>query len=274
MKHIFLIPFNKGKPNESWTTVMGINATRLLASRRGSFSYIENTPRVMTQEEQQRTFGEYDAKKLWAVVKVKDPQTNAEAIGYGWWAKDSEPYGTDKGNTKFNMASNRAERQALNRLRPGEMPTGIEVMDEALADRASKEGVIEGEFEEVKKEEVKEHWCPIHNVPFYKKGKMKWYAHTYKDANNKDVWCSEAKVMKGAGEGGNGEKSLSNNQEPPVQRERDTESLKTIEDLQKALKEDFGLEPIQQLAELNIKYWTDLTLTPAKAYEYVASTRR
>jgi len=34
-KHIFLIPFNKGEPDETWALVMSIHCKRLLASRRG-----------------------------------------------------------------------------------------------------------------------------------------------------------------------------------------------------------------------------------------------
>jgi len=165
MKHVFLIPFNKDKPNESWATVIGINAKRLMASRRGAFSYIDDTPRIMTEEEQVKRFGSAKKDKLVVIVKLKDPQTGAEAVGYGEWPlkkrawdnskkqyveSDNEPYGTDKGNSMFNMATIRGESQALNRLRPGDMPQGIMVMDEAIAEAASKEGiddanVIEGE---------------------------------------------------------------------------------------------------------------------------------
>lgn len=39
----------------------------------------------------------------------------------------------------------------------------------------------------------KEHWCPIHNVPFIKKGRMKWWAHKIEGT---DQWCNEDKVKK------------------------------------------------------------------------------
>ena len=151
MKHVFLIPFNKGKPNESWATVIGIKAKRLLASRRGNYSYVDDTPRIMTEEEQMRVFGEVYNDKVMVITKVKDPATGAEAPGYGAWPKASEPYGTEKGNSKFNMAAIRSESQALDRLRPGEMPVGVEVAPEEF---------IEGEFtvkEEPTREEVKQY---------------------------------------------------------------------------------------------------------------------
>jgi hypothetical protein len=85
MKHVFLIPFNKGKDNETWATVIGIKAKRLLASRRGSYSYVDNTPRVMTEQEQRTTFGEAFTDRLWVITKLKDPATGAEAVGYGFY---------------------------------------------------------------------------------------------------------------------------------------------------------------------------------------------
>lgn len=41
----------------------------------------------------------------------------------------------------------------------------------------------------------KEHWCSVHKTPFFKKGKMKNYAHMIKDENGEDTgeWCNESK---------------------------------------------------------------------------------
>lgn len=160
MGHVFLIPFNKGEKDESWATVIGIKAKRLLASRKRPFSYIDDTPRIMTEKEQVKRFGEVKKDRLVVLVKLKDPQTNAEAVGYGEWKLkknqwnkdkrqyeevDNEPYGMDKGNSMFNMATIRGESQALDRLCPGEMPVGVEVVDESyVSDK--KEGIVEGEY--------------------------------------------------------------------------------------------------------------------------------
>lgn len=153
MKHVYLIPFNKGKPNETWTTAIGIQAKRLMASRRGSFSYIDDSPRIMTEAEQIKRFGEVKQNKLVSITKLKDPVTGAEVVGYGEWPKTKEPYGIDMGNDKYNMVFIRSESQALNRLRPGDMPQNVMVMDEAIAESASKRGLnpgdIEGEYVEV-----------------------------------------------------------------------------------------------------------------------------
>lgn len=62
----------------------------------------------------------------------------------------------------------------------------------------------------------------------------------------------------------------------PAKKEKprhDPDALKNTTELQKALFEDFGLQPKEQLAELNIGAWSELTITPAEAYRQVAATR-
>jgi hypothetical protein len=55
---------------------------------------------------------------------------------------------------------------------------------------------------------------------------------------------------------------------------RNPDSIKTSTDLIKAAHEDFGLQPNQLMAELNIHAWAGLTLTPAAAYKQIAATRQ
>lgn len=141
--HVFLIPFK-----DTWVLVQSIKAKRLLASRRGSFSYVDNTPRVMSEDEQKKIFGEVQPDRLWAITKLKDTATGAEAVGYGFYLNKEQPYGIDKGNSQQNMAFIRSESQAIDRLRPSEMPTGVEVMPEEAAEAA----VIEAEYKVVDKE--------------------------------------------------------------------------------------------------------------------------
>ncbi len=166
MNHVYLVPFQRRERGQvvgtDWATIVGRGAKRLMASRRGPYSYIDNTPRVMTQQEQLDTFGEYDEDKLWCITKLQDPKTGATAVGYGFWPKTksvynkpgerepNQPKGTDKGNSMFNMGAGRSETQALDRLRPGEMPVNVPVMDEGLAEEALKgdfdsKDYIEGE---------------------------------------------------------------------------------------------------------------------------------
>lgn len=147
MGHVFLIPF-KTKDGQTWATVLGIKAKRLLATRRGSVSYVDDTPRLMSEAEQTKIFGKVDPNYIFAITIVRDPKTSADGRGYGKWKRSDTPYGIDKGNSAENMAFIRSEAQALDRLRPGEMPMGIEVVDEEFVAKA--EPVIEGDFKEVK----------------------------------------------------------------------------------------------------------------------------
>ena len=129
MKEIYIIPFGQGE-KRTWSTVLGINATRKMMARMGSFSYVDNTPRVMTEEEQKTIFGEVQTDRIVAITKLKT-KGGLEAQGYGHYLLKDTPYGTDKGNTKANMAFIRSERQAFSRLFPDSIPQDVEVIDEA-----------------------------------------------------------------------------------------------------------------------------------------------
>lgn len=287
MKHVFLIPFNKGKSNETWATVIGIKAKRLLASRRGNYSYVDNTPRVMTEAEQKGIFGEVYGDKVMVITKVKDPATGAEAPGYGAWPKNTEPYGTEKGNSKFNMAAIRSESQALDRLRPGEMPVGVEVVSEEVAEAA-----IEAEYREVKEEAAKikegldyqaehmEHRCEEHNCkyepmtgrygPFYghKKADGKLCVEgKKKDAKAKpqaSIEPSEVPTL---------EPKSEPEPEEPQQLKRDPESIRTLNELYKACNEGWGMQPAQVVSELGVSSQSDIADTPADCYRKIASVR-
>ena len=131
MKHVFLVKFGN-----NWSTILALRATRLIASRKHRYSYLDG-PRVMTEEEQGKTFGAADNAKIWVITILQDENGN-KAPGYGGIDLKATIYGTDKGNTAFNMASARSERQAFERLFPSDMPTGVEVEDERFL-----EGVFE-----------------------------------------------------------------------------------------------------------------------------------
>lgn len=196
MKEVYIIPFGKGD-KQVWVTVLGINATRKLMAQRGSFSYLDNTPRVMKEEEQRDIFGEVDPHNIRAITKL-ETKDGLKAQGYGSWPKDREPYGIDKGNSKANMAFIRSERNAFGRLFTDAIPQNVEIVDEAYielpdVDKKVVEAtgeIIEAEAVEVK-EAPKEHWCKEHNCPFEKKvrGTSIWYAHPLPGGK----WCNEAK---------------------------------------------------------------------------------
>ena len=135
--HVFLIKFNKYKDGkvigEDWARIMGIKATRLIASRSGAYSYLDFSPRLMTDEEQIKVWGKVDKDNVCFITILEDRKTGSQVYGYGKWPRNTDPYGTDKGNSKENMSGIRSERQALDRLRPGEMPANIDVVDESYA---------------------------------------------------------------------------------------------------------------------------------------------
>jgi hypothetical protein len=174
MKHLYLIPFNckikgkNGQPDryeESYAMVMGIKASRIIARRAGAYSYLDDTPRFMTVEEQVKIFGKEDRENICAITRLKDNKGNT-SIGTGKWPHGTSAYGSDKGNTPLNMAMIRSERQALDRLFPDSLPESQDVVDERyqeLPTETKTERVVdietgdiidqvEGEFQEVKEQ--------------------------------------------------------------------------------------------------------------------------
>ncbi len=139
MKHIFLLPFKKYDKRTGeivridWAIHIGIKANRLIARRVDRFSYLGDTPRIMTKQEQETIFGEVDNNNIWAITKLRDSAGN-EAPGYGSWPKGQPAYGADRGNSAANMAFIHSERNALDRLFPGEMPQDVGVIDEQYID--------------------------------------------------------------------------------------------------------------------------------------------
>jgi len=244
MKEVYLIPFNVKQKNgtykEEWATVVGIAANRKMATnKKGAFSYLDETPRAATHEEIVKQFGEESEEErdnLISICKVRGEKGN-EAVGFGLWPKGKTPYGMDKGNTKRNMANIRAERQALDRL-PGEaLPVGVEVVDEAYTEmpEVRQLDTHTGEIIEQEREESEPETPPQ---------------------------ATEAKIEPE-------QEQTDDNPQP----KRDPASIKTITELQKALWEDFNLQPKQQLAELNLDSWNELSITPSEAYQQIAAVR-
>jgi hypothetical protein len=126
MRHLYMIPFG-----DKLVCVMGIGASRLIASRKHNFSYIDDTPRIMSEAEEIKRYGKPDPGKVRFVTKLKDVKTGAEASGWGEISANATIQGADKGNSKENMAAIRSERQALDRLYPADMPAAdIPVVDD------------------------------------------------------------------------------------------------------------------------------------------------
>jgi len=205
MNHVFLIPFKERDANgnetgvTNYATVLGMKAKRLIASRQGRYGYIDNTPRVMTDEEQKMIRGKVEENRIVAITKLRD-KDGFEAQGYGFWDIISKVKGADKGNSPEHMAMLRSESAALDRLFPGEMPANVEVIDESF---------IEGEYKEINgaevdtlpslyKPEQKGHWCSEHGISFdrhEKDGKI-WYSHRTKvSKEHPKGYCNEAQAL-------------------------------------------------------------------------------
>ncbi len=246
MKHVFLIPFKRRKGGqvvgEDWVAVLGIKANRLIAHRAGDYSYLDDTPRIMTAQEQERIFGEVDDSKVWAITKLRDSKGN-EAPGYGPWPLDEVPYGAEKGNTKTNMAFIRSERNALDRLFAGEMPQGVEVIDEEYASGQILEGEAVGE-------------------------PPKGGGKSGEQAENE------------SGEGKPGTAVLSppearTEATPAAQKpKRDLNTIKTFGDLYQACLDDFNMDRQAVWDELGVSSQIDIVETPRECYQRIAAARQ
>ncbi len=127
MKHIYLVGYKNKEGGMDWSIQIGIGATRMIARRSGAYSYIDDTPRLMTEGEQIKIFGEVDKTKFWAITKLMS-KAGMTAQAYGNWPKDKFVKGADKGNTPQNMAFIRSERATLDKLFPEKLPAGVEVV--------------------------------------------------------------------------------------------------------------------------------------------------
>lgn len=158
MRSIYLIPFENRKTGiKEWAVVLGIKATRQIALQHHKYSYVDG-PRVMTEKEQEAILGKPEPDKFWAITVIQDDAGN-KFPGYGSWDKDNKAYGEDKGNSPRNMAFIRSERNALDKMAPGELPD-IDVAEDTYIDVKIDKAVAEGkvEFQHKVEAEIDELW--------------------------------------------------------------------------------------------------------------------
>lgn len=278
MKEVYILGFKNKNGGVDYATVIGISASRkMAANRKGAYSFLDGSPRAATPEEIIKQYGknsEEEGDNLISICILKGERGN-EATGFGLWPKDKTPYGTDKGNTKRNMANIRSERPAYSRL-PGEALPPIEVIDEAYAevpdvgkvDKATGE-IVDGEATELPDEEPPppaEHWCEEHKCAFeLKTGRFgQFYAHKVKNG-----WCNEKKKDSKPPAA---TKPLPEAKARPAPG-RDPETIKTLNNLFKACNEDFQLQPAEVVAELGAESQSDISETPAECYRRIAAVR-
>lgn len=293
MKHIYLIGYkrykdkklvvdNRGNPILDWSIQQGISATRLLAQRKHNYSYLDRSPRKAKQEEIDDILGDTaDPNCIYGFVWIRDVDTGAEAFGLRGIERDANIKGTEKGNTHLNMACIRAERLALDRQYPGEMPQDIEVVDERYIEAdyrvvdettgeitESKPKPIEGAVPLQTESKPKEHWCEEHNCAFEEKKSRygTFWAHKVEGG-----YCNEKKKKDKAPEP---EPELEPEPAPePQQPKRDPGSIKTINELYKACHDDWGMQPAHVVAELGVSSQSDISDTPADCYRRISAVR-
>jgi len=137
--HIYLIPYAiKDRDNNvtgyRWEMIWSIAAKRLVTMRvKGQYSYIDDTPRIMSEAEQIKIFGAVDKQKIRAITKLQNMQ-GMEVSGHGEIGTGASLKGGDKGNSLLNMAMVRSESRALDRL-PGNMSLpAMEAIDAEYAE--------------------------------------------------------------------------------------------------------------------------------------------
>lgn len=306
LNELFMLPFNK-KDKEgkiigvTYETVRGIKATRKVALRKHKYSYIDATPRYMTEEEEKKVYKEVDPNKIRYITKLKDMETGAEFPGYGQWSKYrtwtnpkthevkqylNEPKGMDKGNSMENMAAIRSERAALERGYPADMPSSrIPVVDEEF---------IEAEYHVVPENEEPEAPEEAPGEPLIRpEGEDK-----IGEPPATEIESALAKDWEDLEKGGEpilsspkGEQKPETPRQPPsapaeVRRQkppRDPNTIKTILDLYHACNEDFTvidkdgkpqkMQPSDVLKELGISSQSDIADTPANCYRQIAAVR-
>jgi hypothetical protein len=257
MRHLYLIGYKRykngklvvddGAPVKDWSIQIGIGATRLMAQRKHNYSYLDLTPRKATQKEIDTILGDTaDPDSIYGFCHVKDVDTGAEAFGLRGIGKNERIKGEEKGNTHLNQACVRAERLALDRQYPGEMPQGVEVVDERFIDTDYR--VLDETGEEGR--------APL-------KGDEKSGEPPGKD------------------EQGEGEGSETISSSPKAKKPekigvsaRDPSTIKNFADLFQALWDDFNLYKSEALKELNVDSQEEITELPSDCYIRIKATRR
>jgi hypothetical protein len=251
MDHIFLIPFeHKEKRNNvwvvtriDWSVVRGIKASRLICGREKSYGYIDNTPRIMKPAEQEEIFGEVDTDNIVTICKLKDKDGNVFP-GYGKWPKDRDPQGLNKGNTKFNMSTIRAERQSLDKLNPGAMPADVDVIDERFVESPKVTA-------DVINPEAKQIGQPGDESQIGEE-----------DGQQQDDDTGEPPTVA----------------KPPVadsvKQEKGADNVDSWPALEAACKKDFKLEPAAIYEMFGGKSARDLTISPVEVYDRIKLARK
>jgi hypothetical protein len=142
MGDIFLIPYKDKDGKVTWSRVCSIKFKRKLGQRVSPFTYIDDTPRMLSEAEGQKIYGKrwnfFSKGKIVAITKLRDLATGKTAQGIGSWPESAGVIGAIKGNTPENMAFIRSESQAIERLNITAGPQ-MDVIDERFVDTTTGE---------------------------------------------------------------------------------------------------------------------------------------
>ena len=126
------------------------------------------------------------------------------------------------------------------------------------------------------------HWCELHQTNFFKKGKMKGYAHSIGDTGE---WCNEHSKEQAPPDFEQAEKDVELFTGEPVVIEtqeeagktprptRDPETVVLKQDLLDACVEDFGMKPAQITKELTAAFPDGLPGTFGECYAKIVELR-
>jgi hypothetical protein len=115
--------------NYDWELVIGIGLTRIKAARRMRYSYMDFSPRAMTDDEQMKINGKIDKTRIWRVCILKN-QYGDTFYGVGSWPVGKAVKGEDNGNTPEHMGDIHAEKNAVDKMCPELLPPDLRVIDE------------------------------------------------------------------------------------------------------------------------------------------------
>jgi hypothetical protein len=135
---------------------------------------------------------------------------------------------------------------------------------------------VEEPFDETlsaESEVVQEHWCPVHKSEFFKRGKMKAYAHPIegsKDASGKSKWCYEHKNTPVEPVNSNvPDAAVTPSDSNPVVN-RPPSDIISLSSLLKACKADFNLDGKQVFDTLGINSSSEWADSWSQAYSKIA----
>ena len=151
------------------------------------------------------------------------------------------------------------------------------------------EGTVSEAVKERRTVDKSEHYCQEHGVNFFKKGKMKSFAHPIKDASGKDTgkWCHEHKETptkmaptsksEPLEQPTSAEGQVKQKEGPAVGKvkrpDRDPESIKSLNELFRACHADFGMQPAQIVKELGYSSQADISELPSECFRCIVGLR-